>query len=253
MLTGILAPMPEEIELIIEHMTVESVYESGRRKFYKGKLNGQDCVVALSRIGKVASSVTAAVMIEHFKIDRLIVTGVAGGIASHLKLGDVVVASDCVQHDLDARPFFPQFEAPLLDKAFFPCDPALSEKALSSCKAFLENDFHTYISQEDVEAFSLFSPKVYYGQLCCGDQFIGSEAQLLKIKNELPDTLCVEMEGGAVGQVCYEYNIPYAVIRTISDSANDHAPIDFALYIQNVAKYYTLGLILRILHVEQKI
>ena len=70
MLTGILAPMPEEIDLIIERMEVESVIESGRRKFFKGKLNGKDCVVALSRIGKVASSVTAAVRIEKFNIDQ---------------------------------------------------------------------------------------------------------------------------------------------------------------------------------------
>jgi adenosylhomocysteine nucleosidase len=86
MLTGILAPMPEEISLILEHMQVESVYKSGRREFFKGKLKGKDCVAALSRIGKVASSVTAAVMIEQFKIDRLIVAGVAGAIAPHFSM-----------------------------------------------------------------------------------------------------------------------------------------------------------------------
>src|SRR4051812_49318945 len=112
MLTGILVPMHEEIELIIKAMKVGSVYESGKRKFYKGSFQGKDCVVALSRIGKVASSVTAAVMIEKFGIDRLIVSGVAGGIAPHLRTGDIVVADECVQHDLDARPLFPQFEAP---------------------------------------------------------------------------------------------------------------------------------------------
>src|SRR5436853_604911 len=97
MLTGILAPMPEEIELILQNMQVDSVYESGKRKFYKGRLKGKDYVAALSRIGKVASSVTAAVMIEHFKIDRLIVAGVAGAIAPRLKLGDIVVASESIQ------------------------------------------------------------------------------------------------------------------------------------------------------------
>jgi adenosylhomocysteine nucleosidase len=141
MLTGILAPMPEEIDLIIQKMKVHSVYESGRRKFYRGMLNGKECVAALSRIGKVASSVTVAVMIEHFKIDRLIVTGVAGAIAPHLNLGDIVVATEAMQHDLDARPLWPQFEAPLLDKAFFQCDSSLIDCAKSCCEDFLISDF----------------------------------------------------------------------------------------------------------------
>lgn len=242
MLTGILAPMPEEISMIIEHMDIHSVHESGRRKFYRGKFNGKECVVALSRIGKVASSVTAAVMIEKFNIDQLVVTGVAGAIAPHLKLGDIVVASESMQHDLDARPLFPQFEAPLLDKGFFPCDSNLVRKAVDSCHDFLKNEFRQVVHQEDIETFSLKNPSVFCGQICCGDQFIGSAAQLSKISTDLPEVLCVEMEGGAVGQICYEYNIPYVIVRTISDSANDHAPVDFSRYIQRVARHYTLGI-----------
>lgn len=247
MLIGILAPMPEEIDLIIDNMQVETIYESGKRKFYKGILQGKNCVVALSRIGKVASSVTAAVMIEHFGIKRMIVVGVAGAISPLLKLGDIVVATEAMQHDLDGRPLWPQFEAPLLDKGFFSCDLSLINKAISSCEDFLKNDFHNYINKEDIKTFSLDQPSVYSGQICCGDQFIQSAAQLDKIRKDLPKVLCVEMEGGAVGQICYEYNIPYVIVRTISDSSNDHAPIHFAKYIENVAKYYTLGIVNKIL------
>jgi adenosylhomocysteine nucleosidase len=247
MLTGILVPMPEEIELIISNMTIESIYESGRRNFYKGTLNGYECVVALSRIGKVASSVTAAIMIEHFGIDRLIVAGVAGAVNTRLKVGDIVVATEATQHDLDARPLFPQFEAPLLNKAIFPCHDTLVCDAVACCEEFLQKDFQNYIAQEYIDQFSLHNPRVYSGQICCGDQFIGSAQQLIRIQNELPNALCVEMEGGAVGQICYEFNIPYIVVRTISDSANDHAPIDFSKYIENVAKYYTFGIVEKIL------
>ena len=247
MLTGILVPMHEEIELIIHTMQIESVYESGKRKFYKGIFQGKECVVALSRIGKVASSVTAAVMIEKFSIDRLIVSGVAGGIAPHLKTGDIVVADECVQHDLDARPLFPQFEAPLLGKGFFHCDPVLVETAMESSSEFLKTDLKKFISEKDIQTFSLHAPTLYKGQLCCGDQFIGSLSQLTKIRTDLPKTLCVEMEGGAVGQVCYEYNIPYVVVRTISDGASDDAHVDFGLYIENVAKFYTLGVVSKII------
>jgi len=247
MLTGILAPMPEEIELILENMQVESIYESGKRVFYKGKLEGKDCVAALSRIGKVASSVTAAVMIEQFKINQLIVTGVAGAIAPQLKLGDIVVATESMQHDLDARPLWPQFEAPLLDKGFFPCDASMIDCAVCSCEDFLKEDFLDLIHSNDIKEFELYKPKVYSGQICCGDQFIRSEAQLHKIRTDLPDVMCVEMEAGAVGQVCYEYGVPYIVIRTISDSANDHAHVDFSKFIRNVAKNYTLGIMKRLL------
>jgi len=235
--------MPEEIDLILEKMQVESVYESGRRKFYKGIFNGKECVAALSRIGKVASSVTAAVMIERFGINQLIVAGVAGAIAPHLKLGDIVVATEAMQHDMDARPLFPQFEAPLLAKGFFPCDEVLIGKTVGCCNDFLTTDFYNYIDPKDINTFSLHYPKVYSGQICCGDQFIRSVEQLQKIRTDLPEVLCVEMEGGAVGQICYEYNVPYIVVRTISDSADAHAPIDFMRYIKNVARYYTLGIV----------
>lgn len=243
MLTGILAPMPEEIDLIIERMEVESTYESGRRIFYKGALNGNPCVVALSRIGKVASGVTAAVMIERFGIDRLIVAGVAGAVAPHLRLGDIVVATEAMQHDLDARPLFPQFEAPLLQKGFFPCDVELVRKTTESCREFIDNELHRYVHPEDIEQFSLQRPAIHCGQICCGDQFIRSSAQLDAIVSGLPDVLCVEMEGGAVGQICYEYNLPYVVVRTISDTADTHAVIDFSKYIQRAAKYYTYGIV----------
>jgi len=157
------------------------------------------------------------------------------------------VASSCVQHDLDARPLWPQFEAPLLDKGFFDCDPDLVSHAVDSSLEFLQEEFHKLIRKEDIEKFSLHQPKVFQGLLCCGDQFIGTKAQLEKIKADLPTVLCVEMEGGAVGQVCYEYKIPYVVIRTISDSANDHAPVDFGKYIENVSRHYTLGIIRHLL------
>ncbi len=247
LLTGILVPMNEEIEMILKHMVVEEVYEAGKRKFHKGHINGKACVVALSRIGKVASSVTAAVMIEHFKIDRLLVTGVAGAISSNVKIGDIVVATTCVQHDMDCRPLFPQFESPMLGKSFFECTPELTELAQKNCQDFLDKDFHTYIGAEYVKEFGIPEPKVHRGQLVSGDQFIGTMDQLNKIRTELPEAIFVEMEGAAVAQVCYEYNIPFVVIRSISDNADHSAHVDFGSYIEHVSKYYTWGLAERFL------
>lgn len=242
-LTGILVPMPEEIELILEHMQVDQIYKAGKRTFYLGSINDSPCVVSLSRIGKVASAVTAAVMIERFQVDRIIVTGVAGGIAHEVNIGDIVIATSCIQHDMDCRPLFPQFEAPLLGKSFFECEASLIEDAFESCSHFIEHDLDRYVTTQHLEELNIKKPQVRKGILVSGDQFVGTMGQLNKIKEEIPDAYFVEMEGAAVAQVCYEYNVSLVVVRSISDKADAIAHVDFSNYIQHVARYYTWGLI----------
>lgn len=242
-ITGILVPMQQEIELILHHMHVENIVEAGSRKFYVGAIQRKKCVVSLSRIGKVASSVTAAVMIERFGVSRIIVTGVAGGLTDEVKIGDIVVATSSVQHDMDCRPIFPQFEIPLLDVVTFKCDAKMVEDAYASCFTFIQNELHDFVSREELESLHIQQPAIHKGLLVSGDQFIGTMPQYEKIRRELPAAIFVEMEGAAVAQVCYEYNVPLVVVRSISDKANAIAHIDFNRYIENVAKYYTWGLI----------
>lgn len=242
-ITGILVPMQQEIELILHHMHVENIVETGSRKFYVGAIQGKKCIVSLSRIGKVASSVTAAVMIERFGVDRMIVTGVAGGLTDEVKIGDIVVATSSVQHDMDCRPIFPQFEIPLLDIVTFTSDSKMVESAFKSCSTFIQEELSDFVSKEELQALQIQQPTVHKGLLVSGDQFIGTMPQYEKIRTELPEAIFVEMEGAAVAQVCYEYKVPLVVVRSISDKANAIAHIDFNRYIENVAKYYTWGLI----------
>jgi adenosylhomocysteine nucleosidase len=242
-ITGILVPMQPEIELILHHMHVENIVETGSRTFYVGTIQHKKCVVSLSRVGKVASSVTAAVMIERFAVDRMIVTGVAGGLTDAVKIGDIVVATTSIQHDMDCRPLFPQFEIPLLDMLTFTCDKTMVQDAFTRCSTFIETELYDYVSKEELDALKIYNPSVHKGLLVSGDQFIGTISQYEKIRSELPEAIFVEMEGAAVAQVCYEYNIPLVVVRSISDKANADAHIDFNRYIDNVAKYYTWGLI----------
>jgi adenosylhomocysteine nucleosidase len=242
-ITGILVPMQPEIELILEHMHVENIIETGSRKFYVGTIQHKKCVVSLSRVGKVASSVTAAVMIERFAVDRMIVTGVAGGLTDTVKIGDIVVATTSIQHDMDCRPLFPQFEIPLLGMLTFSCDKTMVQDAYISCSTFIEKELYDYVRKDELDALHIDKPSVHKGLLVSGDQFIGTMQQYEKIRSELPEAIFVEMEGAAVAQVCYEYNIPLVVVRSISDKANADAHIDFNRYIDDVAKYYTWGLI----------
>jgi adenosylhomocysteine nucleosidase len=244
---GIVVPMPEEIALILQHMQVEEVIEVAKRKFYKGTIEGTPCVVVLSRIGKVASSVTAAILIERFQPNALIVTGVAGGLTEEVKIGDVVVATSAVQHDMNCEPLFPKGEIPLLGIKTFQLNEKLSTKVYSLTQEFLSNEYPGSDLEKHANELGITNPIAHKGLLLSGDQFIGTLEHSNQIKNENPDALFVEMEGAAVAQVCYEYGIDLICIRSISDNACSVAHIDFDLYIREVARHYTWLLIKKIL------
>jgi adenosylhomocysteine nucleosidase len=244
---GILVPMPEEIELLLSEMKVTKIVTLGRRDFHLGELCGKSCVVALSRIGKVASSVTAATMILEFGVSHVILTGAAGAIHPNLQIGDMIVATETIQHDLDCSPLFPRFEAPLLGISRFPCDGNLMKLALQGFQELVVDGIPNFLSKESIAMFSLTNIRIYEGLIGSGDQFIGSKIQSEIISTTIPDVLCVEMEAGAVGQVCYEYNVPYIVLRTISDLANGEAHIDFVQFVNYVVSPYTFGMVSKLL------
>jgi adenosylhomocysteine nucleosidase len=244
---GIIVPMPEEIALIIQHMKVDTVIEVAKRKFYKGSIENVDCVVVLSRIGKVASAVTAALLIERFEPRMIIVTGVAGGLTDSVNIGDVVVATHTIQHDMNCEPLFPKCEIPLLGIKTFELSPILSDKVFELATSFIQEEFpHTELEQH-AQALGITSPKVHHGLLLSGDQFIGTAAHSNQLRAEHPEALFVEMEGAAVAQVCYEYGIDLICIRSISDNACSVAHVDFDLYIKEIARHYTWLLVQKIL------
>ncbi len=242
-MVGILVPMPEEIDLLLSQMQVENVVEAGMRQYYVGTINDKKVVVALSRIGKVASAVTASYLITHFPITQLIVAGVAGGADDKLNIGDVCIATQCIQHDMDASGLFPKFEIPLLGVKYFPSMPLIIEKAELAIFKYLLNGFFNQIHGNIRNEFLLNDIKVHQGVMASGDQFIASAMKLAEIKKGIPELLFVEMEGAAVAQVCYEYKIPLLNIRIISDKANDTAAVDFQKFIDNVAKFMILGVV----------
>ncbi len=239
---GIISAMPEEIKQLIELSEGTKVQETGKRKYYTGRLWGKEVVMAYSRIGKVAAATTAVTMIINHNVENIIFTGVAGSITPEVEIGDIVIGKRLVQHDLDASPIFPQFEVPLSDKKFFETDKSLSNKLYKAAQIFKEN-IEKYITPEKLKNFRINSPQIFRGDIASGDQFISDIAQQERIKEALPSVLCVEMEGAAVAQVCYEYDIPFAVLRTISDNADHNADIDFNQFLHNIAEKYSLGIL----------
>lgn len=243
---GIMAAMPEELQALLDVMPDESLERRAGREFWVGHLHGHEVVAVLSRIGKVAAATTTTVLLGTYGVDQVLFTGVAGGLGPGVRVGDVVVADALTQHDMDASPLFPRFELPgqgvsalsppaaLTNVVRTTVEQALSPAALAAGGALA--DVH-------LEALGLSQPRVHQGLIISGDQFIHSTQRSRDLTQALPAALAVEMEGAAVAQVCHDFGVPYAVIRTISDRADDEAHIDFPRFIDAVARHYSLAII----------
>ncbi len=246
---GIMGAMPEEIDLLLPQMEHRANQVVGQRTFTSGILANKEVVVVYSRMGKVAASSTATTLINIFDCQMILFTGVAGALSKDLNIGDMIVSSSLVQHDMDvsALPGFRKFEVPLLDKQFFSPPLWLADKALSASEKYLREVMPADIDNSTLKKFGITSPKSMKGLIASGDQFIASKEETLNLLKDLPDILCVEMEGAAVAQVAEEYGVPYIVTRTISDKADHSAHIDFPLFVKEVATNLTCGVLTELL------
>lgn len=227
---------------MVRAMAVGRITEAGMRTFYEGTWAGQEIVVVLSRVGKVSAAVTTTLLLERFAVSHVICTGVAGAVDPRLRLGDIVIADRLIQHDMDARPLFPQFEIPLLGRTEFPAP--LSDSAFRAALSYAIEDFARDIPEERRVAFGITKPEVHRGLIVSGDQFIADPKRSCTLRESLPEALCTEMEGAAVAQVCHEMGeIPFAVIRVISDRADHSAAVDFQRFIDEVAEHVTGGIV----------
>lgn len=239
---GIMGAMQEEINHLLVHLKEVKTITLGKRTYYEGVLFDKPVVIVFSRWGKVAAATTVSTLLLKFKVSELIFTGVAGAINHSLKIGDIVISDKLFQHDMDARPLMAKYEIPLLGKMFFETEKTRQEQTKSAAEKFLKN-IKNSISSEALKEFRIESPKVIIGNIASGDRFIASDADRDPIEEGLPNIACVEMEGAAVAQVCYEFGIPFTIIRTISDAADEHSGMDFTRFIASIASNYSEGII----------
>lgn len=238
---GILAAMPEELQTFLDAMPDEHQVELASRTFWVGHWHGQVVIAALSGIGKVAAAVTTSLLVNRFHASAVWFTGVAGGVGDEVRVGDVVVADELIQHDMDARPLFPRFEVPGKGVSVMRATSTLSDLAVASATEVLATVAHHgqagagVLSRADLDDLGIGLPVVHRGLIASGDQFIGSAQASAAIRDALPATLAVEMEGAAVAQVCHDYGVPFTIIRSISDRADDVAHVDFQRFIGAVA------------------
>ena len=240
---GLVFAMAEEQQGLTEHLQDVQIHRIGKREYRSGTLWGVPCVCVLSGIGKVAAASTVTSLIQHFGVTEIVLSGVAGGADSSLRVGDIVIADALIQHDMNAFPIFPKFEIPRSGKSRFASSSQLSQQLNLAAQHFLQKEMDQHISAASRKQFKLYQVQIVNGLIASGDQFIQDLKVLANLKQELPDLMAVEMEGAAIAQVCDDFEIPFAIMRTISDEANEHAHLDFKQFIHQVAAQYSLGIL----------
>ena len=211
---AIIGAMPEEVAPILEKISTYTTTEYAGNKYYEATYKGTELVVAYSKIGKVFSTLTATTMIEHFSCDVLLFSGVAGGINPELKIGDLIVATKLSQHDLDITAFgHPMGYVP-------------------EGSVFVETDKELLSLSKEVA--SELGKKVIEGIIATGDQFVhDSSVKENIVKHFNADAL--EMEGGSVAVVCNALNVPFFILRAISDTADTDASFSFDEFMESSA------------------
>ncbi len=200
--------MDEEVKLLLDEMDNTRSRKAAGIVYTEGRLLGQDVVVCRSGVGKVNAAATAQILVSEFHVQALIFTGVAGALHPQLEIGDIVISSESLQHDMDASPLgFAPGVIPFQEEFCFPADNRLIAKAKAACES------------ERVD-FRI-------GRILSGDRFVADRNEVRRLRDEF-DGLCTEMEGAAVAQVCRMNGLPHVIIRSMSDKANGEAPGSFA-------------------------
>jgi adenosylhomocysteine nucleosidase len=235
---AIVAAMPDELAALLTLLDSDHVEQIANRRVHHGRLAGREVLLVLAGIGKVAAATTTAVLLDHFAVESLLFTGVAGGLGDGVNVGDVVVGDHFLQHDMDTSPIFPRWEVPGTGRSRFSGDPVLAD-ALARAAAQVLSRPHPALA-----SFGIAGPRLHRGLIISGDRFVSSAAECARLRADLPDAMAVEMEGAAVAQVCADFARPFGVLRTISDRADDLAHADFPRFLRDVAAEYARDVVL---------
>ena len=212
MTIGIIGAMEEEVSLLKEEMDIKETVEYATMTFCKGVLCGKNVVIVRSGIGKVNAAACTQILVDKFNVDVLVNTGVAGSLDATIDIGDVVISTDLVEHDMDTSVFGdPLGQVPRMDTFSFPADPVLVEKAVAANQE----------ANPDIRTFT--------GRIVSGDQFVSSK----EVKEKLVIVFqgrCTEMEGAAIAHAAYLNKVSCVIIRAISDKADNSAEMDYPTF-----------------------
>lgn len=209
---GIIGAMAQEVRQLKEAMEQPRIETVAGMEFYRGTIGGKETVVVQSGIGKVSAGICAQILVDRFGVGGIINTGIAGSLKAEINIGDLVMSTDALQHDVDAVNFgYEPGQIPQLPVKAFPTDDRLRKLAMELCARV----------NPDIRAHG--------GRVLTGDQFISDKAK----KQWLTSTFggaCTEMEGAAIAQAAYLNQVPVLIIRAISDKADDSASMDYGAF-----------------------
>ena len=209
---GIIGAMDEEVARMKEQMEDAQVQTWAGMEFYRGRINGKEAVVVRSGIGKVNAAVCAQILADRYEVSAIVNTGIAGSLDGKIDIGDIVLSTDALQHDMDATNFgYPLGQIPRMEVLSFQADRRLLELARVCCKE-VNPDIH-----------------VYEGRVVSGDQFVSSQEKKEWLIRNFKGS-CTEMEGAAIAQAAYLNGIPFLIIRAISDKADNSATMDYPAF-----------------------
>ncbi len=209
---GIIGAMEEEVSALREKLTDARLMKKASMDFYSGTLSGKEVVIVRSGIGKVNAGICTQILSDLYQVDAVFNTGIAGSLKAEINIGDIVISTDALQHDMDATGFgYEPGVIPRMETSCFPADPELLEQAEAACR-------------EAVPEIQVFT-----GRVVSGDQFISDKKVKERITRQFGG-MCTEMEGAAIAQAAYLNQIPFVVIRAISDKADDSATVDYPTF-----------------------
>ncbi|MDF0533762.1 5'-methylthioadenosine/adenosylhomocysteine nucleosidase [Shewanella yunxiaonensis] len=221
---GIIGAMEPEVAHLITELSNAHSLTIGAVEFVSGQLAGKEVVITRSGIGKVAAAMATSLLIEKFAVDAVINTGSAGGFVDNLDIGDIVISSELRYHDVDVTAFGYEIGQMAQQPAAFTADA----KLITAAKAAISG---------------LGTVKAMEGLICTGDSFICDPERTAVMRRHFPQMAACEMEGAAVAQVCHQFNVPFVVIRSLSDNANNDSPVDFDTYLIKAGKHSALMVI----------
>ena len=225
---GIIGAMEEEVAALKNEMTDAVVTEFASMTFYKGNLCGKDVVVVRSGIGKVNAAICAQILVDKFGVDTLINTGIAGSLDARIDIGDMVISTDAVHHDMDATGFgYDLGQIPQMNVFSFEADEKMRTIAKEVCEAV----------NPEIQVFE--------GRIVSGDQFISSGEVKSRIVENF-QALCTEMEGAGIAHAAYLNKVSYVIIRAISDKADNSATMDYPEF-EKQAIAHSVGLVKELL------
>ena len=216
---GIIGAMADEVSQLKQEMSNVKIVQAAGMEFYQGTIGGKEAVVVRSGIGKVNAAMCVQILADRFQVDGIVNTGIAGSLRAEINIGDMVLSTDAVQHDVDAVAFgYPVGQIPQMDVFSFEADEKLRKMALA-CSQKVNPELG-----------------VFEGRIVTGDQFISDKEK----KQWLTDTFqgfCTEMEGAAIAQAAYLNGIPFLIVRAISDKADDSAHMDYGEFEEKAVEH----------------